>query len=749
ANSTAMGYGTTSSGNYSTSMGYGTTAEGEYSTSMGYGTTASGVASTAMGYNTNASGDDSTAMGQSTNASGVASTAMGCGTNASGDYSTAMGIETIANGGTSMAMGVGSNAVGESSFAGGGYYNLTDDTSTAGGSAYGRSSFAFGEGAVAGVAGDADTYAGVIALGNNAKAVHANSVALGNNAETKDKADISSATINGTTYTFGGGTTAEGVVSVGSGGHLKQIVNVANGAVTADSTDAITGAQLYVTNSNLIKSFATGTSGNITAEKVNGEVLEVAQMQDNAISGASLDGNTLKFTLKDRYTGTETPDAVNVDLSGLRTPVVLNGSMIKSFVNGKNTSIDLIPDTTEPDKVNVVIKTTDTAYFDKMTAGASFDAANRTDILPDGISIVKDSIADTAKLTSDTLRVGGKDYITPAGINANNQKITNTADGNIESGSKDAINGGQLYDYSKVKIIGSEETVLSENLNSGGGIEIAAGENIEFSTSGNKLTINATGGSGGYDAKAVHYDTDEDGNRLNSVTLKDTEDGTETAVTLHNVAAGTQDTDAVNLKQMKDAIGSGVGSRGVAYDDDTRETITLGNGTGTPAKITNLMAGEVSPTSTDAINGAQLYARDLAINANTQEIREVGAISAALAGLHFVEPSGENGDKLVGAVAYGGYRGANAEAIGLAYKPNPNMMLSASTSISNGNDSQNAYNVGFSLKFGKGETAVTRAALQKQVKYLNGEIETLKNDKAAQGELIKQLLERIEKLENK
>ena len=70
-------------------------------------------------------------------------------------------------------------------------------------------------------------------------------------------------------------------------------------------------------------------------------------------------------------------------------------------------------------------------------------------------------------------------------------------------------------------------------------------------------------------------------------------------------------------------------------------------------------------------------------------------------------------------MAYGGYRGANAEAIGVAYKPSPNMMLSASTSISNGNDSQNAYNVGFSLKFGKGETAKTKAELQKQVKYLN------------------------------
>ncbi|MDO4953110.1 MAG: hypothetical protein Q4E34_04710, partial [Synergistaceae bacterium] len=52
----------------------------------------------------------------------------------------------------------------------------------------------------------------------------------------------------------------------------------------------------------------------------------------------------------------------------------------------------------------------------------------------------------------------------------------------------------------------------------------------------------------------------------------------------------------------------------------------------------------------------------------------------------------------------------------VAYKPNPNFMVSASTSI--GKD-QNAYNAGVSLKFGKGETAKTKAELQKQVKYLN------------------------------
>ncbi|MBQ0054697.1 MAG: YadA-like family protein, partial [Synergistaceae bacterium] len=170
------------------------------------------------------------------------------------------------------------------------------------------------------------------------------------------------------------------------------------------------------------------------------------------------------------------------------------------------------------------------------------------------------------------------------------------------------------------------------------------------------------------------------------------------------------------------------------------------------------LADGINPT--DAVTVRQVDAVRNELGSVSNEVKEVGAISAALAGLHFVEPTGEEGDKLVGAVAYGGYRGANAEAIGLAYKPNPNMMLSASTSISNGNDSQNAYNVGFSLKFGKGETAKTRAELQKQVKYLNektiaqdaenavlkGEIEALKNDNEAikkENAEIKEMLKKL------
>jgi hypothetical protein len=97
-------------GNYSTAMGLGTTASGQRSTAMGQGTTASGLASTAMGWATHATGSSSTAMGDFTSASGDYSTAMGESTHATGSSSTAMGDNTTANGNHSTAMGESTSA---------------------------------------------------------------------------------------------------------------------------------------------------------------------------------------------------------------------------------------------------------------------------------------------------------------------------------------------------------------------------------------------------------------------------------------------------------------------------------------------------------------------------------------------------------------------------------------------------------------------------------------------------------------
>ncbi|MBP0714045.1 YadA-like family protein [Burkholderia sola] len=164
-------------------------------------------------------------------------------------------------------------------------------------------------------------------------------------------------------------------------------------------------------------------------------------------------------------------------------------------------------------------------------------------------------------------------------------KLTNVADGNLAAGSTDAVNGGQL---SGVK------TALEQQITN---VSNQAGEAVK---------------------NVVKYDVDPSGNRLNSVSLVGG-DAT-SAVVLKNVAAGTSDTDAVNVKQLKDVQSNlnQLGALAVQYDDSSKSTITLGGAGGT--RITNVQAGTLGATSTDAVNGSQLYATNQQVSKNTTDI---------------------------------------------------------------------------------------------------------------------------------
>ena len=164
-------------------------------------------------------------------------------------------------------------------------------------------------------------------------------------------------------------------------------------------------------------------------------------------------------------------------------------------------------------------------------------------------------------------------------------KLTNVADGNVAAGSTDAVNGGQL---SGVK--SSLEQQITQVSNQ-------AGEAVK---------------------NVVKYDVDANGNRLNSVSLIGGD--TNAAVALKNVAAGTDDTDAVNVKQLKSVQSNlnQLGALAVQYDDSSKSSITLGGAGGT--RITNVQAGTLSATSTDAVNGSQLYATNQQVAKNTTDI---------------------------------------------------------------------------------------------------------------------------------
>ena len=161
----------------------------------------------------------------------------------------------------------------------------------------------------------------------------------------------------------------------------------------------------------------------------------------------------------------------------------------------------------------------------------------------------------------------------------------------------------------------------------------------------------------------------------------------------------------------------------VAYDSTAKDHISLNGQNGTI--ISNVRNGQVAEGSMDAVNGGQLFETNSRINQLGGEVKHVGAISAALAGLHPQEY--DDHYKLSIAAARGTYDGASAFALGAFYRPNSDLMFNAASTISSG---KKAYTVGVSYKFGtstKQSVLAENAALQDKVNKLESMMNTIVN----------------------
>ena len=267
---TAVGYYATASGNqtvalgstinstaqYATGIGYSVNSEGEGSVAIGAGTDALGVIpakqvkataknAIAIGRATQATAQDATAIGTEATASNTDAIAIGRKSNASGSTSIGFGYNTQSTATNTVAIGTDVSATDESAIALGRKTTASALNATAVGpiaNASGKYSSAFGMSAAA-------SKENSLALGTNANASLDNSVALGSNSTTATNAISRSFTvIGGKTITWNGAPIVSGTgmqVSVGAAGAERQIKNVAAGEVSANSTDAINGSQLY------------------------------------------------------------------------------------------------------------------------------------------------------------------------------------------------------------------------------------------------------------------------------------------------------------------------------------------------------------------------------------------------------------------------------------------------------------------------------------------------------------------------
>ena len=169
--SSTLGYGNTASGNYSSAVGYSNTASGDNSSALGRSNTASGQRSSAVGSENTASGNYSSAVGYYNTASGNSSSALGIGNTASGSESSALGHENTASGNSSSAVGYFNYALSTYSQAFGGYNNYSGS---------GISSVTMGTGAVA--VGYRNNYkqTGAVTVGQESTAVGVSNTASGN-----------------------------------------------------------------------------------------------------------------------------------------------------------------------------------------------------------------------------------------------------------------------------------------------------------------------------------------------------------------------------------------------------------------------------------------------------------------------------------------------------------------------------------------------------------------------------------------
>ena len=415
--------------------------------SLGNNATSNYSNSTAIGFATHANGGNATAVG--TNAKAVTnSTALGSNTDAK-ELGVAIG-HTASSAYAGVATGANANVSGIYGIAVGNNANASA-----------QASIAIGKAAV-GTADDG------VAIGSSANATVRNSVALGKDSVAGGNVfggtahEAAFKNDNGVSenkqFKAGLANNSLGAVSVGKEGFERQIQNVGAGRVTANSTDAINGSQLYAVltysgfnvQQNGTDKSRINNNGFVNFKDGNLTTVNVTDADNGTI--VKFDVNTTNFT---------TDAAGNVTAANPNN-IATAGDVAEAINNVRNMPLTFAGDTGTNvtrklgETVKVIGGETNAA---KLSDGNIGVVANGQDKLE--IKLAKDINVDSVKagdtvLNKDGVKVGdtvlnkdglkaGDVLVNKDGINAGNQKISNVANGNVTQDSKEAVNGSQLY----------------------------------------------------------------------------------------------------------------------------------------------------------------------------------------------------------------------------------------------------------------------------------------------------------------
>ena len=434
--SLALGGATNAQGEYSVAIGRAATTDSNYALSMGYMAKANGLYSLAMGAGSATSNDNAIAIGNKTQALGVNSTALGNASQASGESSIALGSTSEASEQNAIALGQGSIASKVNSIA------------------LGSNSLSSGENAIALGEGSAAGGSNSLAFGSQSRANGNDSVAIGVGA--------AAATDNSVAIGAGSTTDASNTVSVGNSATKRKIVNMAAGAISNTSTDAINGSQLYTISDSVAKRLGggatVGSDGTVTAVSYalrSGTYNNVG----DALSG--IDNNTLQWNktagaFSANHGANATNKITNVakgTVSATSTDVV-NGSQLYDLQQDallwNGTAFSAAHGTEATSKItnvtagNLTAGSTDAVNGsqlkttnDNVTTNTTNIATNTTNItnLTDAVN----GLGDDSLLWNKTAGAFSAAHGTDA-----TSKITNVKAGDLTAGSTDAVNGSQL-----------------------------------------------------------------------------------------------------------------------------------------------------------------------------------------------------------------------------------------------------------------------------------------------------------------
>ncbi|HGX5177099.1 YadA-like family protein [Escherichia coli] len=677
--SMALGRYSKALGRLSIAMGDSSKADGANAIALGNAAKAAGIMSIGLGDNANASQDyamalgaeseaaeNATAIGNKAHAKGVNSIALGNGSQALADSAIAIGQGNKANGADAIALGNGSQSSGLNAIALGKASVVTGDNSLALGSntnANGINSVALGAGSIAdqddsvSVSSDSlqrkivNVKNGTIKADShdaiNGSQLYAISDSVAKRLGGGSSVNVDDGTVKAPTYNLKNGNKNNvgdaltvldqftlqwdqnrDKYSAAHGSSTASVItDVADGAVSDSSKDAVNGSQLKATNDDVetnTTNIATNTgniatnTANIATNTTNITNLTdtVGDLKDDALlwNGTAFNaahGTETTSTITNVKAGTlsdDSTDAVNgSQLKDTNDNVATNTTNIASNTANIATNTSNIADNTAniaTNTSNIADNTANIATNTSNIAGNTANIATNTTNIAANTTSINSLNTSVDALEQDAMLWNGTAFNAAHGTETTST-ITNVKAGTLSDDSTDAVNGSQLK--------ATNDNVATNTTN------IASNTANIATNTANINTLNTS------------IDTLEQDAILWNGTAYSAAHGTETASTITNVKAGTlseNSTDAVNGAQLN-ATNANVATNTTNIATNTASINTLNtsidaleqdallwDGTAFSAahgankdasKITNVLAGTVSSASTDAINGSQLH----------------------------------------------------------------------------------------------------------------------------------------------